>query len=65
MLIAKRNTKSTPTFWQVLKVGVVTFDTRPGWVLLGDQPGSRKSNLVWIHPDDTSIEWVREFNFGE
>jgi hypothetical protein len=65
VLIAKVLTRGDPHFFEVLKSGTVVFDDRPGWILLGLNPGSRKQDMKWIHPDDTEIEWVREFNFGE
>lgn len=64
MLIVKVMAKGVePTFYELLKIGSVLFDPRPGWLLLGRTPGSRKQDVFWLHPDEASVEWVREFNF--
>lgn len=53
-------------FAQLVKVGRVLFDPRPGWLLLGTPIGARKNfDIRWIHPDDHPVEWVRSFNFKE
>ncbi len=50
---------------EVLKVGSVKFDPRPGWLLVSTPIGARPRHkeLRWIHPDDTPLTWLREFNF--
>lgn len=63
MLILK--TRKPEAFHELLKLGSVGFDPRPGWLLVRVEPGSRKSDLKWIHPDDSPIEWVRRFTFEE
>lgn len=52
-------------FWEVLSVGAVKFDPRPGWVLLGKPIGARprRQELVWMHPEDSRFVWVRTFHF--
>lgn len=63
MWIAKIITRDVPQFFEVLRIGGALFDPKPGWILLGRTPGSRKQDVFWVHPDDTAFEWVREFRF--
>jgi hypothetical protein len=63
MLVARLTAKQS--LWQVLKVGTVAFDPRPGWLLLAIPIGGKPIDMVWIHPDTTRIDWIRAFNFGE
>ena len=66
MLIAKLTLSPTRTrYAQVVRTGPVQFDARPGWVLMTEPIGApiRKRDFFWVHPDDTRIEWVRDFSF--
>ena len=65
MWIAKLVSRDGGQFFEVLKVGGALFDKRPGWILLGRTPGSRKQDVFWVHPDDITFEWVRQFCFKE
>jgi GH15 family glucan-1,4-alpha-glucosidase len=52
-------------FAEVVMIGRVLFDSRPGWVLLSsplDKP-ARKRDVEWQHPDDVRFVWVRDFTF--
>lgn len=50
-------------FFEVVKVGSVQFDPRPGWVYVRevDKVCWWKNEAFWLHPADTHFEWVREF----
>ena len=63
MEVVKLTRKGVPTYWHLLGVGSVQFDSRPGWWLLAQPIGSEPKELQWIHPSDTPIEWARSFNF--
>ena len=67
MIVAKIQHKTNKViFAEVMKVGSVMFDPRPGWVLLGQPIGYPfKKEVFWKHPDDERFIWVREFNFKE
>lgn len=50
-------------FLEVLKVGRVKFDPRPGWVFTREVDKiTRRAEVFWFHPADTKFEWVREFS---
>jgi hypothetical protein len=50
-------------FLEVLKVGSVKFDPRPGWVFCREVDKiTRRCEVAWFHPADTHFEWVREFS---
>ena len=50
---------------EVLRIGQVRFDNRPGWILLSEPIGARprKRNPQWVHPDDEFFVWIRSFAF--
>lgn len=57
--------KGRELFAEVVKIGRVLFDARPGWVLVSmpiDKP-ARKRDVEWMHPADVRFVWVRDFNF--
>lgn len=55
--------KGRDMFAEVVKVGRVLFDPRPGWVLLSYplDVRPRKRDVQWMHPADILFVWVREF----
>lgn len=68
MEIAKIITdKGREAYAEVVKVGSVRFDPRPGWVLLSGPLDviPRKRDVEWHHPQDTHFVWVREFQFQQ
>ncbi len=62
MLVAKYiDARQCECFAEVIRQGSVTFDQRPGFVLLSaplEKP-ARSRDLFWVHPDDTRFVWVR------
>ena len=68
MRVAKiLNHKKSPIFAEVVRTGSVAFDERPGWILLCMPIGARprRQELFWIHPEETQIDWIRDFSFAE
>mgnify|MGYP003459200983 CR=1 FL=1 len=66
MLVAKTiDKRGRSRIREVLRIGDVRFDTRPGWLLLSEPIGARprKQVLEWVHPDDELFIWVRRFSF--
>lgn len=67
MLIAKvLDAKGREVIAEVVKVDVVRFDPRSGWVLLSGPLHvlPRKRDVFWMHPADHTFVWVRSFAFG-
>lgn len=67
IIVAKTiDAKGAETFWEVLRTGNVTFDNRPGWVLVASPIGSspRKQDLRWVHPTELRFVWIRPFSFA-
>jgi hypothetical protein len=60
MKIAKIIKKGKEYFVEVLKVGSVHFDPRPGWVFV-QTIERRYKDVEWVHPDDVYFVWVRDF----
>ena len=61
MFIAKfTDGKGQVVFAEVVRVGSVRFDPRPGWILLAHPLSvkAHKRNRVWVAPD-FRFEWVR------
>ena len=64
MRVIKFYVKGEPKIMRVVKVSPVLFDSRPDWVLVKEiDKIERRCEVFWIHPMDTSVEWVREFRF--
>jgi len=62
MLIAKILDGKKTKFFEVVKVGRVKFDPRPGWVFTREiDKITRRCDVAWFHPDDTPFVWVRDF----
>lgn len=67
VIVAKYVTpRGVTVFAEVLKVGPVRFDPRPGWILLAEpvEVKAPKRTWRWVEPD-FRFEWVRPFNFLE
>lgn len=66
MKIAKIiNKKGRELFAEVVKMGRVLFDARPGWVRVSSplDVRPRKRDVQCLHPEDVQFVWVRNFNF--
>jgi hypothetical protein len=62
MIVAKVITNGKTKFVEVVKVGPVKFDPRPGWVLAREcDKIIRRCEVFWFHPSDTTFVWIREF----
>jgi hypothetical protein len=64
MFIAKYfDTKGEPVFAEVVRIGRVQFDPRPGWVLLATplHIKEHKRDRRWVEPG-FRFEWIRQFN---
>jgi hypothetical protein len=60
MKIAKIVDRKKERFVEVVKVGGVKFDPRPGWVFIKTIEKTNKE-CEWVHPDEVRFEWIREF----
>ncbi len=69
MLIAKTLVAHGPAaFMEVLRENArVQFDARDGWMLVAKPLDRRPRHreLMWIHPDDLRLDWIREFRFKD
>lgn len=49
-------------FMEIVKISSVLFDSRPGWILVREiDKIARNNDVMWIHPSENKIDWVRNF----
>ena len=64
MQVAKITVKKQDHIVQLIKVGSVQFDPKPGWMLITDLDCHRKdAQLRWVHPSTVFVHWIKEFSF--
>lgn len=64
MQVAKITVKKQDHIVQLIKVGSVQFDPKPGWMLISDLDRPWFDvQLRWVHPEDVFVHWIKEFSF--
>lgn len=60
--VIKIANKGKEQFWELVRQGPPLFDSRPGWLLIGQPINARHRILQWMHISEVKVLWITDFD---